>query len=157
MVKTFIPNKETVERKWYILDLDGLVLGRAASAIATVLIGKHKADYMAHVDNGDFVICINASKIKITGHKETDKMYYRHSGYPGALKSRTFKEMMERDPSRVIELAVKNMLPKNRLGRALLKKLKVYADAGPTHAYAAQKPEQFPEYILDRMIRGEKE
>ena len=155
MVKTYIPNKSTVERRWYIIDLDGLVLGRAASAIAMVLIGKHKADYSPHVDNGDFVIAINASKVRVTGKKESDKMYWRHSGYPGAIKSRTYAEMMKRDPRRVIELAVKNMLPKNRLGRALLKKLKVYAGASPNHGYDAQKPEEFPKYILESKVRGE--
>jgi large subunit ribosomal protein L13 len=156
MVRTFTPNKTTVDRRWYIIDLDGLVLGRAASAIATVLIGKHKPDYSPHVDNGDFVIAINASKVRVTGKKETDKLYWRHSGYPGAIKSRTFVEMMKRDPRRVVELAVKNMLPKNRLGRALLKKLKVYADEGPSHGYKAQQPEEFPEYILERYLRGDK-
>ena len=156
MVKTYTPNKTTVERRWYIIDLDGLVLGRVSSAIAQVLIGKHKPDYSPHVDNGDFVIAINASKVKVTGKKETDKLYWRHSGYPGSIKSRTYEEMMKRDPRRVIELAVKNMLPKNRLGRALLKKLKVYSDAGPSHQHAAQKPEAFPEYILESKVRGEK-
>jgi large subunit ribosomal protein L13 len=150
MVKTFSPNKSTVDRKWYLLDLDGLVLGRAASAIAHVLIGKHKADYAPHVDNGDFVIAINASKIKYTGQKYTDKIYWRHSNYPGGIKSRTLEEMLDRDPRRVIELAVKNMLPKNRLGRALLSKLKVYSDGGPSHKFDAQKPEDFPKYILER-------
>jgi large subunit ribosomal protein L13 len=156
MVKTFAPSKATVERKWYILDLDGLVLGRAASAIAVVLMGKHKADFASHVDNGDFVIAINASKIRATGKKLTDKMYYRHSGWPGGLRTRSLQEMMDRDPGRVIELAVKNMLPKNRLGRALLNKLKVYADKGPAHGFDAQKPEPFPAWVLDRMIRGDK-
>jgi len=156
MVKTFTPNKATVERRWYTLDLDGLVLGRAASAIAMVLLGKHKADFARHVDNGDFVIAVNASKIRVTGKKETDKIYYRHSGYPGALRSRTFGEMMKRDPRRVIELAVKNMLPKNRLGRALLRKLKVYSNEAPAHGHAAQKPEPFPAYIIASKVRGEK-
>jgi large subunit ribosomal protein L13 len=156
MVKTFSPNKATVDRRWYILDLDGLVLGRAASAIAVALLGKHKADWAPHVDNGDFVIAINASKIRVTGKKRTDKLYWRHSGYPGAIRSRTFAQMMQRDPRRVVELAVKNMLPKNRLGRALLRKLKVYSDGGPSHGFAAQKPEPFPAYILERMLRGEK-
>jgi large subunit ribosomal protein L13 len=156
MVKTFAPNKATVERRWYIIDLDGLVLGRAASAIAVVLMGKHKADFAPHVDNGDFVIAVNAKKIKATGKKLTDKIYYRHSGWPGALRERSLAEMMERDPARVIELAVKNMLPKNRLGRALLLKLKVYADDGPGHAFRAQKPEPFPAHVLKRMIRGDK-
>ena len=156
MVKTFAPNKATIERRWFILDLEGLVLGRAASAIATVLIGKHKADFAPHVDNGDFVIAINASRIRVTGKKLTDKMYYRHSGWPGALRTRSLQEMMDRDPARVIELAVKNMLPKNRLGRALLKKLKVYADEGPAHGFEAQQPEPFPAWVLERMVRGEK-
>jgi len=155
MVKTYAPNNATVSRRWYKIDLDGLVLGRAASAIATVLIGKHKADYAPHVDNGDFVIAVNASKIRVTGKKMTDKFYYRHSGWPGGLRSRSLEEMMQRDPARVIELAVKNMLPKNRLGRALLKKLKVYKDEGPSHRFKAQQPEPFPAHVLDRMVRGE--
>jgi len=156
MIKTFAPNKATVERRWYILDLDGLVLGRAASAIAVVLLGKHKADFAPHVDNGDFVIAINAAKIRVTGKKLTDKMYYRHSGWPGALRTRSLQEMMDRDPARVIELAVKNMLPKNRMGRALLNKLKVFADEGPAHSFQAQTPEPFPAHVLERMVRGEK-
>lgn len=155
MVKTYVPNKATVERKWYILDIDGLILGRAASAIATVLLGKHKADFAPHVDNGDFVIVINADKVRVTGKKLTDKLYWRHSGYPGSIKSRTLGEMMKRDPRRVIELAVKNMLPKNRLGRALLKKLKIYSGSGPPHEFAAQKPEAFPEYILEKVKKGD--
>lgn len=155
MVKTYIPNKSTVERRWYKIDLEGIVLGRAASAIATVLMGKHKADFSPHVDNGDFVIAINASKVRVTGKKITDKMYYRHSGYPGGMKVRTYGEMMKRDPRRVIELAVKNMLPKNRLGRALLKKLKVYSGEVPTHGFNAQQPEEFPKYILESKLRGE--
>ena len=156
MVKTFTPNKNTVVRKWYILDVDGLVLGRAASAIAQVLLGKHKPDFATHVDNGDFVIVVNAGKVRVTGNKATDKLYWRHSGYPGAIKSRTFEEMMARDPRRVIELAVKNMLPKNRLGRALLLKLKVYSDEGPRHGHRAQQPEEFPKYIIDSKMRGDK-
>lgn len=156
IVRTYTPKKATVERKWYILDLEGLVLGRAASAIAIVLLGKHKADYAPHVDNGDFVIAINASKIRVTGKKLTDKKYYRHSGWPGGLRTRSLQQMMSQNPARVIELAVKNMLPKNRLGRALLMKLKVFADAGPSHGFKAQKPEPFPAYVLERMIRGEK-
>jgi large subunit ribosomal protein L13 len=156
MVKTFSPNKATVERKWYVLDLEDLVLGRAASAIATVLLGKHKADFAPHVDNGDFVICVNAKKIKATGKKLSDKMYYRHSGWPGGLRQRSLQEMLDRDPARVIELAVKNMLPKNRLGRALLGKLKVYAGPVPPHGFQAQKPEPFPAQVLNRMVRGEK-
>jgi large subunit ribosomal protein L13 len=155
MVKTYAPNKATVSRKWYLIDLDGLVLGRAASAIATVLIGKHKPDYAPHVDNGDFVIAVNAEKIKVTGKKLTDKMYYRHSGWPGGLRALSLDEMLKRDPARVIELAVKNMLPKNRLGRALLRKLKVYSDKGPSHGFQAQQPEPFPAYVLDRMVRGD--
>lgn len=156
MVKTFAPNKATVNRKWYIIDLDGLVLGRASSAIATVLMGKHKADFAPHVDNGDFIIAVNAEKIRVTGKKRTDKIYYRHSGWPGGLRERNFEDMLKRDPRRVIELAVKNMLPKNRLGRALLKKLKVYSGQGPSHGFKAQQPEKFPSHVLDRMIRGEK-
>jgi large subunit ribosomal protein L13 len=151
-----MPNKTTVERKWYVLDVDGLVLGRAASAIATVLLGKHKADFAKHVDNGDFVIVINADKVRVTGKKFTDKIYWRHSGYPGAIKQRTFAEMMERDSRKVIELAVKNMLPKTSLGRAILLKLKVHTGPVPTHGFSAQQPEPFPQYILDRVIKGDK-
>ena len=156
MVKTFAPNKATVSRRWYIIDLDGMVLGRAASAIAKVLLGKHKADFAPHVDNGDFVIAVNASKIVVTGQKSTDKLYWRHSGYPGSIKNRSFEEMIKRDPTRVIELAVKNMLPKNKLGRSILGKLKVYPDKAPTHGFKAQQPEEFPVYLLDKNIKGEK-
>ncbi len=157
MVKTFSPNNMTVDRRWYVLDVDGLVLGRAASAIATVLIGKHKPDYAPHVDNGDFVVVVNASKIRVTGAKASGKKYWRHSGYPGSIKSRTFEEMMKRDSRRVIELAVKNMLPKNRLGRALLKKLKIYSGEAPPHGFDAQQPEPFPPYIIDSKTRGDAE
>ena len=156
MVKTYVPNKDTVERNWVLIDLDGLVLGRAASAIAFVISGKHKPDYAPHVDNGDFVISINADKVKVTGNKVKDKMYYRHSGWPGALKERSFGDMMERDSRKVIQLAVKNMLPKNKLGRALIKKLKVHANAGPSHQFKAQAPGEFPAHVLNRMKRGDK-
>lgn len=130
----------TVDRKWYVVDAEGQTLGRMASQIAHILRGKHKPIYTPHVDTGDFVIVVNADKINVTGNKGTQKMYRRHSGYPGGLKSITFNEMMDKDPTRAIYFAVKGMLPHNRLGRAMLKKLKVYA--GPDHPHAAQMPEE---------------
>jgi large subunit ribosomal protein L13 len=146
MKMTYFPKKGDLSRKWYIIDLDGMTLGRASSAIALVLNGKHRPDFIPYDDNGDFVIAINASKVKVTGMKVSDKMYYSTSGYPGALREFSFQDMMKRDPRRVIELAVKRMLPQNKLGNRLIKKLKVYR--GTDHRHSAQKPEPFPEYVL---------
>ncbi len=130
---------EEVERKWYLVDASGKTLGRLASKIATVLMGKHKATYTPHVDTGDHVVVINADKVVLTGKKWDQKKYYRHSGYPGGLKVLTASQMREKHPERLIYLAVKRMLPKNKLGRKMLRKLKVYA--GPEHPHEAQKPE----------------
>ncbi|MEN3046634.1 MAG: 50S ribosomal protein L13 [Candidatus Hydrothermales bacterium] len=130
---------ENVERKWYLVDLNGKVLGRAASRIALLLMGKRKPIYSPHLDVGDFVVAINADKIKVTGKKLTDKIYYRHSGYPGGLKLKKLKELLEKNPEKIIKLAVKRMLPKNKLGKKLIKRLKVYS--GSSHPHIAQKPE----------------
>lgn len=137
--KTFVAKPHEVERKWYVVDAEGKTLGRLASQIAAILRGKHKPIYTPHVDCGDFVIVVNADKVKLTGKKLKEKVYYRHSGYPGGLKSITAEKLLEKKPERVIELAVWGMLPHNRLGRKMYKKLKVYA--GPEHPHAAQKPE----------------
>ena len=139
-MKTYYAKPLEVEREWVLIDATDQVLGRVASVAAQILKGKHKPQYTPHVDTGDFVVVINADKIKVTGAKAADKIYYRHSGYVGGLKSETFAEAMEKHPERVIEHAVKGMLPKNTLGRAMGKKLKVYA--GPEHPHAAQQPRE---------------
>lgn len=136
---TPVPNKNTkIEQKFYLVDATGKTLGRLASSIAKILLGKHKACFVPYADTGDFVIVINAEKIKVTGRKITDKVYYRHSGYLGGLKKETFMSLLEKSPETIIEHAVKGMLPHNRLGRKLLKKLKVYS--GPSHPHEAQQP-----------------
>lgn len=134
-------NDANVERKWYVIDAEGERLGRLASEVATLLRGKHKPTYTPHVDTGDHVIVINAEKIELTGNKLTDKIYRRHSGYPGGLKERTAGEMLDRQPEKVIEIAVKGMLPKGSLGRKMFKKLHVYS--GPEHNNQAQQPEVY--------------
>lgn len=139
-VKTYQAKPLEVEREWVLIDATDQVLGRVAVKAATILKGKHKPTYTPHVDTGDFVIIINADKIRVTGTKATSKEYWRHSGYPGGLKCETFAEAMEKHPTRVMEHAVKGMLPKNTLGRAMGKKLKVYA--GPEHPHMAQKPRE---------------
>ena len=139
--KTFSPKGSEIDRAWYVVDADGKTLGRLSTEIARVLIGKHKPTYAPHVDTGDFVIVVNAEKTVVTGRKETDKIYYRHSGYIGSLRSETVAEVRERHPRRLIERAVRGMLPKNRLGRRQFTKLKVYA--GPDHPHEAQKPSPF--------------
>ncbi|WP_392561691.1 50S ribosomal protein L13 [Orbus wheelerorum] len=136
---TFSAKPETVKRDWYVVDAAGKTLGRLATEIASRLRGKHKAEYTPHVDTGDYIIVINAEKVAVTGKKRTDKMYYRHTGYIGGLKEATFKEMIERHPEQVIEIAVKGMLPKGPLGRAMYRKMKVYA--GSEHNHAAQQPQ----------------
>jgi len=138
-MKTFMAKNQEVQRKWYIIDATGKPLGRLASEVAKILRGKHKAIYTPHVDTGDHVIVINASKVVLTGDKWEQKKYRRHSGYPGGMKEISYRHLMEKFPERVIELAVKGMLPKNSLGRSMFKKLKVYA--GPDHVHQAQKPE----------------
>lgn len=137
-MNTFMEKKETVERKWYVVDAEGQTLGRLATKVAMVLNGKHKATYTPHIDCGDYVIVVNADKVKLTGNKLMDKKYYNHSGYPGGLRERNSKTMIEKYPEEMIERAVKGMLPKGRLGRAMNKKLFVYA--GPDHKHQAQKP-----------------
>ncbi|MFS8641186.1 MAG: 50S ribosomal protein L13 [Symbiobacteriaceae bacterium] len=137
--RTYMAKPQDVERKWYVVDAEGKTLGRLASKVAAILRGKHKPTFTPHVDCGDYVIIVNAEKIQVTGKKRTDKVYYRHSGYPGGLKATTFEQMIARRPERVLELAIKGMLPHNRLGRRMYRKLKVYA--GPEHPHAAQKPE----------------
>lgn len=137
-MKTFMQTKENVERNWYIIDAAGKPLGRVATKAAHVLRGKNKTTYTPHVDCGDYVIIINADKVKLTGNKLNDKMYYNHSGYPGGLRERNAKVMIEKYPEEMMERAVKGMLPHNRLGRAMYKKLFVYRDS--EHKHEAQKP-----------------
>jgi len=137
-MKTYNAKPETVKRDWYVVDADGKTLGRMAAEIAHRLRGKHKPEYTPHVDTGDYIIVINADKIAVTGKKETDKKYYNHTGYPGGLKETTLGKLRGRAPVRIIEKAVKGMLPKNPLGRAMYRKLKVYT--GSEHDHAAQQP-----------------
>lgn len=139
MKQTEMLRKEDIVRKWYVVDAQDVPLGRLATQVASVLKGKHNPFYTPHVDSGDYVIVVNAEKIKLTGNKWSDKMYYRHSGYPGGLKARNAKEVMEKFPTRMVETAVKGMLPKSILGRQMYRKLFVYA--GNTHPHEAQKPE----------------
>ena len=138
-MKTFMASPATIERKWYVVDAEGKTLGRLASEVAKVLRGKNKAIYTPHIDTGDYVIVVNAEKIKVTGKKLDQKIYYHHSDYVGGMKETTLKEMLANKPERVIELAVKGMLPKGPLGRQMYKKLFVYA--GPEHKHEAQTPE----------------
>ena len=137
-MKTYYAKPGEVERAWFLIDAENQVLGRVATKAATLLKGKHKPQYTPHVDTGDFVVIINADKIRLTGTKAAQKSYFRHSGFPGGLREESFAEAMEKHPERVLEHAVKGMLPKNTLGRAMGKKLKVYA--GAEHPHAAQKP-----------------
>ena len=139
-MKTYMPNEATIERKWYVVDATGLTLGRLASEVAKVLRGKNKPIFTPHADTGDYVIVVNAEKIVVTGKKMSDKIYYRHSDYVGGMKEATLKEMLDKKPEKVVELAVKGMLPKGPLGRKMYTKLFVYA--GPEHKHAAQKPEE---------------
>ncbi len=137
-MKTFMQRKEDVQREWYLVDATGKTLGRLASEIAKILMGKHKPTYTPHVDGGDFVVVVNAEKIHATGKKLNQKIYYRHTGYPGGLKQATLREMLEKKPEEVIRLAVRGMLPKNKLRDRRMKRLKVYA--GPEHPHKAQNP-----------------
>lgn len=137
-MKTFVATPETRQRDWVVVDADGKTLGRLATRIAEALRGKHKPEYTPHIDTGDFVVVVNAEKVAVTGDKRAEKLYRRHSGYPGGLRSRTLAEMLDRRPEEVIRLAVRGMLPRNRLGRRQLTKLKVYA--GPDHPHQAQQP-----------------
>ncbi len=137
-MKTFSARTQDIEREWLVVDAEGQTLGRLASRIATILRGKHKPIYTPHVDCGDYVVVVNADRVHVTGKKLDQKIYYRHSGYPGGLKQIALRRQLERHPERVIEAAVRGMLPKNRLGRKMFKKLKVYA--GPAHPHEAQQP-----------------
>ncbi|MGE4317708.1 MAG: 50S ribosomal protein L13 [Deferribacterales bacterium] len=140
-MKSYWAKPDEIEKKWYVLDAKGQVLGRIATQIAMTLMGKTKPTYTPSIDTGDFVVVVNADKFIVTGAKMDDKMYYRHSGHLGGLKERTLKEMLDKKPEDVIRLAVKNMLPKTRMGRAMLTKLKIYT--GSEHPHAAQNPETF--------------
>jgi large subunit ribosomal protein L13 len=139
-MKTYVATPTDRQRDWYVVDAEGRNLGRLATRIADTLRGKRKPEYTPHIDTGDFVVVVNAEKVAVTGNKRETKRYYRHSGYPGGLGSRTLEEMLERRPEDVIRKAVKGMLPRNRLGRAQLRKLKVYA--GPEHPHHAQRPKE---------------
>ena len=144
-MSTTIPNSESVERAWYIIDAEDVVLGRLATRVATVLRGKHKPTFAPHVDTGDYVVVVNAAKVQLTGNKNAAKEYYRYSGYAGGLKVRTAAQLREEDPERIVTQAVKGMLPKNRLAREVIAKLKVYG--GAEHPHGGQKPQPFPAYI----------
>ncbi len=140
-VKTYTPKAEDIQREWFVIDAKDQTLGRLATQIAVLLRGKHKPTFAPHVDMGDYVIVLNAAKIRVTGKKMDTKMYYRHSGYPGGLKVRSLREQLDRFPDRVIHSAVRGMLPKNSLGRQMIKKLKIYP--GETHPHQAQQPKVF--------------
>ena len=141
MTRTFSPKPADVQPNWLIIDADDVVLGRLASHVAALLRGKHKPTFAPHMDMGDFVIVINADKVALTGSKLAEKLYYRHSGYPGGITATTYSEMVEKHPTRAVEKAIRGMLPKNSLGRAQIKKLKVYA--GAEHPHAAQQPKTY--------------
>ena len=142
---TYSPSATEIERAWYVIDAEDEVLGRMSTRIATVLRGKHKPIFTPHLDTGDYVVVLNASKVTLQAEKAADKIYNSHSGFPGGIKSVPFLRMMERSPEQVVEQAVKGMLPKGPLGRQMLKKLKVYA--GPEHPHAAQDPQPFPTHV----------
>jgi large subunit ribosomal protein L13 len=137
-MKTISVRSEDVQRAWWLVDADGRTLGRLASVIASRLRGKHKPEYTPHSDTGDYIVVVNAEKVAVTGRKASDKIYYWHSGYPGGIKQASFEQMIAKHPTRVIEHAVKGMLPHNPLGRAMLRKLKIYA--GPAHPHSGQQP-----------------
>lgn len=139
-MKTYVAKPSTIKREWFVVDAAGQTLGRLATEIASRLRGKHKPEYTPFMDTGDYIIVINASKVKVTGNKTTDKMYYHHTGFPGGIKSESFEKLVARKPEQIIEIAVRGMLPKGPLGRAMFRKLKVYA--GETHNHAAQQPQE---------------
>lgn len=139
MNKTFTPKPDDIQRAWHLVDATDLPLGRVASEVARVLRGKHKPTYTPHLDTGDFVVVVNAERVAVTSDKSQSKIYYRHSGFPGGIKAETFESLLERRPEAIMERAVRGMLPKNRLGRKMLRKLKVYA--GPEHPHQAQQPQ----------------
>ncbi len=138
-MKTFSAKPAEVKRQWYVVDAEGKTLGRLATEIARRLRGKHKPEYTPHVDTGDYIVVVNAEKVRVTGNKSRDKMYHHHTGYIGNLKSTNFEKLQQKAPERIIQLAVKGMMPKNPLGRAMQRKLKIYA--GPKHGHAAQQPQ----------------
>jgi len=151
-VRTFSPKAADIQRQWHVIDASDVVLGRLASQVATLLRGKHKPIFAPHVDTGDFVIIVNAAKVALTGNKLQDKRAYRHSGYPGGLRSVSYADLMARNPEKAVEKAVRGMLPKNTLGRHQLSKLKVYA--GPEHPHAAQMPVPFEITQVDQVGRS---
>ena len=138
-MKTYTAKKETTQHSWYVVDATDKTLGRMATEIANRLRGKHKPEFTPHVDTGDYIVVVNAEKVKVTGNKSSDKMYYHHTGFPGGIKSVSFEKMMDKAPERAIEAAVKGMMPKNKLSRSMLAKLKVYA--GTEHPHSAQQPQ----------------
>ncbi len=140
-MKTYVPKKDEVERQWWLIDADGRILGRLATQVANLLRGKNKPQYVDFMDTGDFVVVVNAEKIKVTGKKLDQKKYYSHTGYPGGIKEKTLRELMDKKPEEVIRKAVWGMLPKNKLNRAIHKKLKVYA--GSDHPHEAQQPQEY--------------
>jgi len=144
-VKTIVPKVEAVQKHWYLIDGDNQVLGRLASQIALILRGKHKPEYSPHLDLGDHVVVINAEKIRVTGQKNDQKQYTRYTGYPGGLRTLTLKNLMQKNPEKVLFKAVKGMLPKNRLGRKMATKVRIYC--GPEHPHEAQQPEELPSYL----------
>ena len=140
-MRTYSPKAGEVTRAWHVIDAEDVVLGRLATQAATLLRGKHKPTYAPHIDTGDFVVIVNAEKVALTGNKREQAFHYRHSGYPGGLRKQSFGEVLQKHPERLLEKAIKGMLPKNKLGRAMSKKLKVYA--GPNHPHQAQNPQPF--------------
>jgi large subunit ribosomal protein L13 len=140
-MKSYVARPRTVERKWHLIDADGQTLGRLATEIARLLRGKNKPQYTPHIDTGDFVVVVNAEKVIVTGKKAEQKVYYRHTGYPGGLKQTSYEAMLERKPTEILRRAVRGMMPKTRLGRQQLKKLKIYA--GPEHPHEAQNPQPY--------------
>ena len=138
-MRTYVVKQQDITRKWFVVDADGKNLGRLASAVASILRGKHKPIFSPHLDVGDYVIVVNADRIAVTGRKLDQKMYYRHTGYPGGLRERNLRDLLQRHPTHAVKFAVRGMLPKNRLGRKMIKKLKIYA--GPEHPHEAQQPE----------------
>ena len=140
-MRTFIPKKDDIEQKWWLINAEGRVLGRMATEVADLIRGKRKPQFTSHLDTGDFVVIVNAEKIKVSGRKLDQKTYYSHSGYPGGIKAETLKDLLERKPEEVVKKAVWGMIPKGKLGRALYKKLKVYR--GPSHPHEAQNPQEY--------------
>ena len=148
--RTRLERPRSVEPSWWLVDAEGEILGRLAARVATILMGKHKPSYTPHVDTGDYVVVVNAARVRVTGRKLQTKVYRKYSGYIGGLKERTLAEMLQKNPANVITLAVRRMLPKNRLGRRMLRKLKVYA--GPEHPHQAQKPRPWRELAVSRRL-----